>query len=57
MKSRPTPLLLFCYLLLAGLLIAALVLGSTVAGLNAEVQRVRALTPTPLPEYGSVLKD
>ncbi len=56
MKARPSPLLIACYALLALLLIAALILGSTVAELNTEVQRVRSLTPTPLPEYGSVFK-
>lgn len=47
--------MLICCVILAVLVIAALVLGSTVAGLTTEVQRVRSLTPTPLPEYGSVL--
>lgn len=56
MKSRPTPLMIVCYILLAALVIAALILGGTVATLNTEVHRVRSLTPTPLPEYGSALK-
>lgn len=56
MKTRPSIAQLVCYILLAALLIAAAVLLSIVTKTNAEVQRVRALTPTPLPEYGSILK-
>ena len=47
---------ILCYLILTALIIAALILGSTVLTINKEVQRVRALTPTPLPQYGSVFK-
>lgn len=46
--------MIVCLVILAVLLIAAIVLGSKVAVLNTEVQRVRSLTPTPLPGYGSV---
>ena len=56
MRSRPSPMKLICYILLAAFLITALILGSTVADLNKEVRRVRSLTPTPLPEYGNMLK-
>ena len=56
MKSRPSFARMICYIILAVLVIAALILGSTVAKLNTEVQRVRSLTPTPLPQYGSVFK-
>ena len=56
MKSTPSLARIICYILLAGLIVAAILLGSTVAELNTEVQRVRSLTPTPLPEFGSVLK-
>ncbi len=41
-----------CLLLL---LAAALLLGLKVLDLNEEVQRVRSLTPTPIPDYGSTL--
>ena len=44
------------YLVLAALIIAAIVLAAAVIDLNAEVQRVSALTPTPLPTYGSVFQ-
>ena len=54
MKSRPSIRFILCCVILAVLLIAAAALGSTVATMNAEVQRVRSLTPTPLPQYGSV---
>ena len=56
MKSRPSLARILCLILLAALIIAAVILGGTVATLNEEVQRVRSLTPTPLPEYGSVMK-
>ena len=56
MKKSPSLLRIVCYVILAVLLAALLFLGVTVAGLNTEVQRVRSLTPTPLPEYGSVLR-
>ena len=56
MKSRLSIGRILLYLLLAALVIAALLLGSTVLTLNEEVQRVRSLTPTPLPQYGSVYK-
>jgi len=56
MKSRPSLARLLCYLLLTGLIIAGIPLGLNVAKLNEEVQRVRSLTPTPLPQYGSVFK-
>ena len=54
MKSTFSPARLLCWLILAACLIAALVLGISVVELNGEVQRVRSLTPTPLPGYGSV---
>nr|MBR4281782.1 peptidoglycan-binding protein [Clostridia bacterium] len=47
---------ILCYIILAVLVIAAIIMGSTVLTLNEEVQRVRSLTPTPLPQYGSVFK-
>lgn len=47
---------ILCYIILAALIIAAVILGSTVLTLNEEVQRVRSLTPTPLPQYGSVFQ-
>ena len=56
MKSRPSVAQLLCYIILAALIVAAVLLGSTVASLNTEVQRVRSLTPTPHPQYGSVFK-
>lgn len=56
MKQLPSLPRLICYTVVAVCLIAALLLGISVAELNTEVQRVRALTPTPLPEYGSVLR-
>ena len=56
MKSRFSIRKLLCLILLAALIIAAVVLGSTVLTLNQEVQRVRSMTPTPLPQYGSVFK-
>ena len=56
MKSRPTIATYLCYLLLAVLLIAVVIMGVKVLNLNTEVQRVSALTPTPLPAYGSVYK-
>ncbi len=56
MKARPSFARIACYILLAVLLIAGIVMGSKVATLNAEVQRVRSLTPTPLPGYGSVFQ-
>ena len=45
---------ILCYIILAALVIAAVVLGSIILPMNEEVQRVRSLTPTPLPLYGSV---
>ncbi len=56
MKTRPSFARMACYIILALLLIAGVIMGSRVAVLNTEVQRVRSLTPTPLPQYGSVLK-
>lgn len=56
MKKPSTPREIVCCVILAVLLIAAVVLGSHVAALNTEVQRVSSLTPTPLPEYGNVMK-
>ena len=56
MKARSSFTRMLCFILLAGLVIAALLLGSSVVRLNTEVQRVRSLTPTPLPQYGSVMK-
>lgn len=56
MKKPTTPREIALCVLLAVLLIVAVVLGSHVAGLNTEVQRVASLTPTPLPEYGNVMK-
>lgn len=56
MKARPSIKYILCSLLLAALLIAAAVMGSSVAVLNSEVQRVRSLTPTPQPQYGSVFQ-
>ncbi|MGN1367370.1 MAG: peptidoglycan-binding protein [Aristaeellaceae bacterium] len=56
MKAQPSVARILCTALLAVFLIAAIVMGVTVAGLNTEVQRVRSLTPTPLPQYGSVFK-
>ena len=47
---------ILCYMILAVLIVTAIILGSIVLPLNAEVQRVRSLTPTPLPLYGSVFK-
>lgn len=56
MKKPTTPREIALCVLLAVLLIAAVVLGSRVASLNTEVQRVASLTPTPLPEYGNVMQ-
>ncbi len=56
MKKPTTPREIALCVLLAVLLLAAVVLGSRVASLNTEVQRVASLTPTPLPEYGNVMK-
>ena len=47
---------ILCYMILAVLIVTAIILGSIVLPLNAAVQRVRSLTPTPLPLYGSVFK-
>ena len=55
MKNR-SPLQMLCYLILGVLLVAALGLFILVADLNTEVQRVRSLTPTPIPNYGSSFK-
>ncbi len=56
MKAKPSTARILCYLLLSIFLIAAIVMAIAVAELNTEVQRVRSLTPTPLPLYGSVFK-
>ncbi len=56
MKERPSLLRTVCYGILAVLIVTALLMGSRVATLNTEVQRVRSLTPTPLPQYGSVFQ-
>ncbi|MDD6050626.1 MAG: peptidoglycan-binding protein [Clostridiales bacterium] len=56
MKARPSIARILCTVLLAIFAVAALAMGVTVTGLNTEVQRVRSLTPTPLPQYGSVFK-
>lgn len=56
MKARPSISQYLCYILLALLVTAGLVLAVIVADLNTEVQRVRSSTPTPLPEYGSTFK-
>lgn len=56
MKTRPSLARILLYILLAAFLIAAIIMAATVAELNTEVQRVRSLTPTPLPQYGSVFK-
>ncbi len=56
MKARPSLIRMICYVLLAALLVAAVILGCIVADVNTEVQRVRSLTPTPLPLYGSVFQ-
>ena len=56
MKLRSSIARCLCYIILAGLLIAALFMGVKVLNLNTEVQRVSSLTPTPLPAYGSVYK-
>lgn len=56
MKARPSLARILLYILLAAFLIAAIIMAATVAELNTEVQRVRSLTPTPLPQYGSVFK-
>ena len=56
MKQKTSPLQIFCYVILTILVIAALILAAFVADLNAEVQRVRSTTPTPLPGYGSTFK-
>lgn len=40
-----------CYVILLLLMIAAIVLGVRVSNLNAQVQHVRSLTPTPIPAY------
>ena len=47
---------LMCYTVITLCLIAALILGTSVIKLNGEVQRVRSLTPTPLPAFGSVFQ-
>ena len=56
MKSRLSFVQIVCYIILGGLVIAGVIMGAAVINLNAEVQRVSSLTPTPLPEYGSVFK-
>ncbi len=56
MAQRPTIKHTAMIILLALLAVAGVLLGSRVAVLNEEVQRVRSLTPTPLPPYGSVMQ-
>lgn len=56
MKARPSTARILCTVLLAVFAVASLVMAVTVTGLNTEVQRVRSLTPTPLPQYGSVFR-
>ena len=56
MKPKTSPLQIFCYVILVILLIIGLILFVHVAELNSEVQRVRSLTPTPIPPYGSTFK-
>ena len=56
MKTRPSIAQYLCYILLALLVTAGLVLAVIVADLNIEVQRVRSTTPTPIPDYGSTFK-
>ena len=56
MRNKPSLPQLLCWIVLALCLVSALILGVRVIGLNTEVQRVRSLTPTPLPEYGSVFQ-
>ena len=56
MKARPSIARTLCYILLAALLIALLIMTIKVIPLNAEVQRVRATTPTPLPAFGNVMQ-
>ncbi len=56
MRNKPSLPQLLCWIVLALCLVSALFLGVRVIGLNTEVQRVRSLTPTPLPEYGSVFQ-
>ena len=56
MKARPSFAQFLCYIILIVLLIAGLIMFIQVADLNTEVQRVRSLTPTPLPLYGSTFK-
>ncbi len=56
MKHLPSLARILCYAVIAVCLVAAIILGVSVIELNGEVQRVRALTPTPLPEYGSVFQ-
>lgn len=55
MKNLPSLGRILCYAVIAACLIAALILAPSVAALNAEVQRVRATTPTPLPAFGNVM--
>ncbi len=47
---------ILCCILLAALVVAMIVMAATVMDLNTEVQRVSSLTPTPLPDYGSVFR-
>ncbi len=56
MKERPSFARIACYLLLAALIVAGVLLAGKVLPLNEEVRRVRSLTPTPLPGYGSVFQ-
>ena len=56
MKQKTSPLQVFCCIILVILLAAGLILFVHVAELNTEVQRVRSLTPTPIPGYGSTFK-
>lgn len=44
------------YLFLSALIVATVVLLVKVTDLNKEVQRVRSLTPTPLPTWGNVMQ-
>lgn len=56
MKARPSLKHILCYILLAVLAVALIVLAAAVIDKNGEVQRVSALTPTPIPGFGSVFQ-
>lgn len=56
MKARPSIARMLCYVLLFAFAVGAVIMAATVAKVNTEVQRVRSLTPTPLPGYGSVFQ-